>query len=166
MDRRELILARIKEALNELKALNVTPIVGSGPFVQSVYRNRAPLLEDDRPALYLLDGIEDVGSPIGGYTTQRSTFSRPAFMVMHPQILAVLRQRIPDHVDEYGPLLSQYRVALIKIILEDSELVSLVTSNGQIAYQGSETDMQWLNSMEGKLYMKFAFTYPLITSEL
>jgi len=166
MDRRELILVRVEEVLNELKALNVTPIVGSAPFVQSVYRNRAPLREDARPALYLFDGIEDVGSPAGGYTTQRSTFSRPAFMVLRPQVWAVLQQRIPDLASEYGPLLSQYRIQLIKMLLEDSELVSLVTSNGQIAYQGSDTDMQSGSSMEGQLQMKFAFTYPLITSEL
>jgi hypothetical protein len=157
---------RIEEALNELKALNVTPIVGGGVFVESVYRNRAPLRDYARPALYLFDGPEDIGSPVGGYTTQRSTFSRPAFMVMHPQVFAVLNQRIPDKSDEYGPLLSQYRIALIKTLLEDSELISLVTSNGQIAYQGYDTDMKTLSSMEGQLQMLFAFTYPLITSEL
>jgi hypothetical protein len=68
-----------------------------------------------------------------------------------------------------GPLISQYRAAMISAILNDQSLVALVGANGQIIYERMETDMQTgstVGALGATVMFQFALTYVLNPSQL
>lgn len=153
IDRRELILARLETLLAS---------IDDAP-AENVFRNRAVLPEDKRPAMVLLDGVEDV-SLSGGPKSSRGPAAY--FCTLRPQIFAVLQRREIPEAGQIGPELSQYRVAIMAAVMHDDDLLEIVETNGMIEYSGSETDMQTGSTMEGQLQMNFAFRYRLDPQEL
>lgn len=153
IDRREMILVKLEALLGDITEAPA----------ENVFRNRAVLPEDKRPAMVLLDGVEDVQLS-GGPKSMRGP--APSLAVLRPQIFAVLKRREIPEAPLIGPELSLYRRAIIAAVIYDEDLRELVTTNGMIEYQGSETDMQSGSSMEGQLQINFAFRYPLIPQDL
>lgn len=161
-DRRELILTRIHEILGE-----VAPELGVNS--PNVYRNRGvvPAEPNELPALILLDGTEV--SEIGGRTSTRQPNAlvwRPGIAILRPQIWSCLKVRTLDEWAEVGPEMSLQRRVLFKAITTDTTIISLLSTNGHIEYNGCDTDMQTGSMMEGQLMLNFAFHYLLDPSEL
>lgn len=152
MDKREAILARI------LVILQGIPLqVG---YVQhSVFRNRGELPEGKRPAIVLLDGVEEAVTPM---TTKGHTrFMAPAVIRMLPQIFVLLKPRmLPDNAG-VGEEINTFRAAVIKAMNDDATLIQLCGSNGQLALQRFETDMQTGSTLQGEMRFDFAIDYVL-----
>lgn len=155
--RKELLLVRIQEIMVDVQ----TDLGGSA---DNVFRNRGEIPPPMRPGMTLLDGNER--TILGGNATKRMGRVRPSVMALEPQIWTLLAPRPLSAADELGPELSSYVVAFLKAIPDDPSILALISENGQVIYQGHETDMQSGSSMEGQLLMKFAFHYLLDPSEL
>jgi hypothetical protein len=153
-DTREAILTRLETVLG-----NITGIT-------AVYRDRGEMPIEKLPAAILLDGSEIIAQQI---TPNKSVRMPPAIFTLVPQIFIVLKPRDDmtnttlDGVEApIGPEISAYRLQVIDAIVNDSELLSLVGSNGQILYRGADTDMQSGSSMVGQLQMHFDFNYVFV----
>lgn len=149
-DRREEVLARIEQILIEM----ATGIDGL-----NVYRDRAEFEVEELPALVLLDGTEE--------TEIKSKDKRG------PQIMRLLTQifYVPIPPENQlnvgiGPLLSDYRVRMIKAVMTDYPLKDLIGDNGYVEYRGMETDMQSGGEVKGQSRIDFAFAYVLNFNEL
>lgn len=161
-DRREEILARLYEILLEQAA-------ALGVNLPNVFRNRGvvPAEPNELPALVLLDGSEV--SSIGGRTSTRQPnllVWRPGIAVLRPQVWSLLKRRSLDEWAEIGPEMSLQRRTLFKAITTDTTIISLLSTNGHIEYNGCDTDMQTGSMMEGQLMLNFSFHYLLDPSEL
>jgi hypothetical protein len=156
VDKRELILLRLCAS------------IGATPGVAAVYRDRGDFPTDKLPLAIVLDGIERkiLGSEALGRTTPGSRRVSPSIMGLNPQIFFVLRPVPQREADTLGPLLSDWRAKLLKAILADQQLLSLVGPNGDIEYLGSETDMQTGRSMEGQLQINVQFRYVFNPADL
>lgn len=148
-DRREAILARLKVVLETISGLQV-------------FRNRGELTEDKRPGIMLFDGDE---------LADERAFDRgrlakaPNRVKLTPQVYLLLQQRKPDNF-EVGSDISNWRILILKAVLLDTSLQTIVGSVGEIHYDGCVTDLGRGRAMDGELGLQFTFTYPLIPSEL
>lgn len=138
-------------------------LLGSVEGITAVYRDRAEMPVEKLPAVILLDGSENISQQI---MPNKSVRMPPAIFTLAPQIFVVLKPRDDmsnttlDGVSApIGPELSAYRVKVISTVINDPTLLSLVGSNGQILYRGSDTDMQSGSSMIGQIQMHFEFNY-------
>lgn len=157
------MIDRRADILDRIEAILIQAIADvDGVLEPNVFRNRGDVPTELRPAMVLLDGLENTvltkPSPRGGPSS--------SIMAMRPEIYALLRRRDLLNTDEYGPELAQYRNSILTRILYDGPLLSLLGNNGGIVYNGFETDMQSGSFMRGELLMKFTFHYPLIPSDL
>lgn len=153
-DIRESILVRLEDVLGGIAGIT------------SVYRDRAEMPIEKLPAAILLDGSEFVAQEIPPHKFVKMP---PALFTLVPQIFIVLKPRDDmtnttlDGADApVGPELSDYRNKVIAAVVNDPTLLSLVGSNGQITYRGSDTDMQSGSSMVGQIQLHFHFNYTLI----
>lgn len=147
IDRREAILVRIEAVLETVDGL------------ETVARNRGLLDNDDRPAAVLLDGDEQERNPrVGRNVTGRQAMT-PVMMTMRPQVFVVLKNKKPAN-DGQGTLLNTVRTAIIQAIANDATLQTLVGSNGDMVYNGCETDMKSGAGLDGQARMDFSLTYP------
>lgn len=149
--KREQILARLEVLLATI------------PGITAAYRNRAEFPDDKLPAAVLLDGSERIIEQVAQYKSVRMP---PAIMVLMPQVFVILKPR--DDLSNttlggisapIGEELSTYLDRVITAVVNDPTLVSLVGSNGQISYRGSETDMATGSSIVGQLRVDFDFHY-------
>lgn len=145
-DRREQILCRLTELLGTIDGINL------------VARNRDEISEKSRPAIMLLDADESVEIGPDGAKPPRS----PALISMTPEIYVILGAT----PEEVGSILNAFRARIIKAILTDETLSSLVGPNGQIRYDGCATGLSRGRSMEGEMGLSFSFIYPLIPAQL
>lgn len=67
---------------------------------------------------------------------------------------------------DVGPLLNGFRLALIKAVTQDADLLAVVGSAGDIRYDGCSTETAKGERIEGGLALNFRFVYPLIGREL
>ena len=153
-DVRESIITRLETVLGGIEGIT------------AVYRDRAEMPIEKLPAAVLLDGSETLAQEI---TANKFVRMPPAIFTLMPQIFIVLRPRDDmtnttlDGADApIGPELSTYRNRVITAVVNDPTLLSLVGSNGQILYRGSDTDMQTGSSMVGQIQMHFNFNYVFI----
>lgn len=161
MDRRERILIRLFELLQEL-----TAALDTGWFC---VRNRGELPDDYRPAIVLLDGDEATGLPAQITQGRGQLRTPPIVMEMRPQIFAVLKDNEPKNDGVGSTLSSTRRLILPKLlpsVVGDSTLKQLVGANGYIRYEGFLTDMASGRSMRGEGQFIFAFGYVLRLDEL
>ena len=150
-DRRELVLVRLMAIL-----ANVPPI-------QVVVRNRGELPADKRPAIVLLDADETARMQVA--QSRGRLVAAPCLVDMTPEIYVVMNLREPPN-DLIGTDMNTMRVAIMRAIYADEDLKKILSSNGDIRYVGTVTDMASGRSMEGQMHIRIAFTYPLLPSEL
>lgn len=144
MDRREDILARLL-------------VVAQGlPGMTAAVRNAGGLSDDKRPAVVILDA-DEVAEPAAD-----SRGRGPQMVTMTPEIYILLSGAPAD----VGTQINAMRAGLIKAVLDDAALQTLVTTNGAIRYEGCATGLARGRSMEGEMGVSIGFTYPLRTNEL
>lgn len=134
--------------------------------VVSVYRNRAALPEDKRPAVYVLDGDEENNMPDKGTNRGRGPDTQHTyFIALRPEIHVALDQRLPMNI-EVGEDLSDYLAFIQHLVTNDEVLNDLVTRNGDIVYQSCRSDLAIGRDMRGQLQINFAIVYPAMMSQL
>jgi len=153
MDRREAILARL---------FTVAGIPAHTPPFTTRVRNRAMIDPDKRPTFVMLDGTE---SEAASQPNRGRVALSPSIMILRPQLFVLLKTQKPTN-ETVGQLLNEYRVAMLKAIGEDPELLELVGDNGNIRYHGCLTDLQSGSSMEGQMQLNLSLSYPLNPFEL
>ncbi len=151
MDRREQILERLFVICQTISG------------VQAVVRNRGELPATKRPAIVLLDGDEVAREPV--QQRQGRLTLAPNLIDLTPEIYAIMDQREPSN-EGIGPDMNSLRVLLLLAISGDQELAAILGSNGEIKYNGCNTDMASGRSMEGQMMLSMTFTYALRMSDL
>lgn len=163
-DRRELILARTFELLQDISGFN------------TVVRNRGILqLENDLenpslPACYLLDAHEQgmLGQEIGGGPRLPSNrpIKVPDLMSMSPEIY-VQEVLVKPHNEGIGGKLNGWRIKILNALFNDQQLQDYVAvPNGTIRYMGCTTDLAAGQSFNGQMKIMITFVYPVVFSEL
>jgi hypothetical protein len=145
--------------LSMLRTLNSLAQVDG---VKSVFRNRGEVPADKLPAAVLLDGKEVIKISTAGHGGMRV----PSVFTLSPQIFIVLKPRDDINNDGVGEELSAFRVQILKLIRDDDTLAALLGSNGEVVYEGHDTDMQTGSTMQGQMQMNFTFSYVLNPSDL
>ena len=145
-DRRELILVRLLEI-----AKGIEGIAGA-------FRNRDELSEKQRPAIVILDADEAADDADPGSRPARS----PRRVAMTPEIYILLGAKPED----LGSTINTLRARFVKAVLSDTQLISIVGTNGDIRYEGCATALARGRSMEGEMGVSFSFTYVLRPEEL
>lgn len=151
LPRREEILAQLFTTLDGMKA-------GQPSLdIQTVKRNRGLLDNDMRTALVLLDGDEQ--TIVTGDRRGRQKMS-PVLVRMRPQVFAILKIKKPQN-EGVGTDLNTLRAAIIKAFADDAQLLALIGPNGDLSYDGCETDLKTGSSLEGQIQMNFSIVTAL-----
>ena len=146
-DKRELILLRLIEVAEAV------------PGVATVVRNRDEISERSRPAIAVFDGDETADER----ADQQGHGGRaPNIIEMTPELM-ILLGATPATV---GSMLNGLRAQLVKAVLIDAQLNSLVGTNGRVRYAGCSTQLGHGRSMEGFMAVNFAFSYVLRPEQL
>ena len=145
-DRREMILTRLLEI-----AVGVDGIV-------TVFRNKDEISERQRPAIVILDADEAADDAVPSSRPSRA----PRRVAMTPEIYILLGAK----PEELGSVINALRARFVKSVLGDSQLGSIVGTNGDIRYEGCATALARGRSMEGEMGVSFSFTYVLRPEEL
>ena len=145
-DRREMILTRLLEI-----AVGVDGIVAA-------FRNKDEISEKQRPAIVILDADEAADDTDPGSRPARS----PRRVAMTSEIYILLGAK----PEELGSVINALRARFVKSVLGDSQLGSIVGTNGDIRYEGCATALARGRSMEGEMGVSFSFTYVLRPEEL
>ncbi len=146
IDRREMILSRLLE------------IAGSTEGIVAAFRNKDEISERQRPAIVILDADEAADDADPGSRPARS----PRRVAMTPEIYILLGAK----PEELGSVINLLRARFVKSVLGDSQLGSIVGTNGDIRYEGCATALARGRSMEGEMGVSFSFTYVLRPEEL
>ena len=145
-DRREMILSRLLEI-----AVGVDGIVAA-------FRNKDEISEKQRPAIVILDADEAADDADPSSRPSRA----PRRVAMTPEIYILLGAKPED----LGTAINTLRARFVKSVLGDSQLASIVGSNGDLRYEGCATALARGRSMEGEMGVSFSFTYVLRPEEL
>jgi hypothetical protein len=147
-DKREVIFRRLVE------------IAKTVPGIVAVFRNKDEISDRQRPCIVILDADEaaDDGDPSG--MTRRP--NAPRRVAMTPELYVMLGAK-PEKI---GTELNIFRAAILKALLTDAALASLVGTNGDIRYEGCATALARGRVMEGEMGLSFTFTYVLRPDEL
>ena len=145
-DRREMILTRLLEI-----AVGVDGIVAA-------FRNKDEISEKQRPAIVILDADEAADDADPSSRPSRA----PRRVAMTPEIYILLGAK----PEELGSVINALRARFVKSVLGDSQLGSIVGTNGDIRYEGCATALARGRSMEGEMGVSFSFTYVLRPEEL
>lgn len=148
-DRREEILERLKAVL---ESLSTETLFGGTPIT---FRNRGEIPTDKLPAMVLLDGSETMKISTAGKGGARV----PTVFTLEPQIFIVLRPRETIENDGVGEELSLMRMKVLKAIIYDEPLKALLGGNGELVYDGHETDLQTGNAILGSMQLRLQLTY-------
>lgn len=137
-------------------------ICGGVEGVNAVGRNTLDVSELLRPAVIVLDGMEQVATaPLTDY--RAPTVSKRQLMQLVPQIIIALRG---NSGGEGGALLTLYRNRVLAAILNDATLQASVTTNGGIRYTGCVVPPPDAEGREFRIDLNLTFTYPFNLSEL
>jgi hypothetical protein len=149
VNRREEILARLFVILSGITG------------IETAVRNRGLLDNDMCPAISLLDGDENSQS-LGGTHQRTSGRGRqrmsPGIVTLHPQVFLLLKLKKPANL-LVGETLNVFRGTIIKAIAGDGVLLSLITANGDITYDGCETDLKTGMEMSGQMQLSFSISH-------
>lgn len=160
LDRREAILQRLLAIGDEISG------------IAKAYRNHGPaqtgLLGVPRPAYLLFDGSSRLTQDV---KMHKSTRMPPTIWVMSPQIVVLLEnrdtvenERLDGVVRPIGPEISQWSQLLNDTIINDSQLLDLVTVNGTHYLSAIETDLKvgrTVGAYGAWLMMLYEFYYPV-----
>jgi hypothetical protein len=139
INRREEVLARVFAILE-----------GIDGFATKA-RNRGLLDNDALPGVVLLDGDETSTKLADGRGRQRMS---PVVASMHPQVFVLLKTKQPTNQD-VGQNLNAFRGEIIRAISGDAQLIALIGPNGDITYDGCETDLKSGGAMVGEMRLDF-----------
>lgn len=121
-------------------------LLAAVPGVRGVWRDRADIKRDMTPAILLLDGNE---RRLTVFSSRSGVQMPPAIFQLKPQVAIVLPPRdvlnnltLNGQPLAIGPSLSAYRTLIVSTILDDQNLVNLLSPSGQLAYDGYDTDMR------------------------
>lgn len=147
-DKREAILVRLLE------------IAKAVPGIAAALRNTDEISEKQRPCILILDADEaaDDADPSGLSRHPNA----PRRVGMTPEVYVMLGAK-PEHI---GTQLNVFRAVILKAVLTDTALASLVSSNGDIRYEGCATALARGRMMEGEMGLSFTFTYVLRPNDL
>ena len=145
-DRREMILTRLLEI-----AVGVEGIVAA-------FRNRDEISEKQRPAIIILDADDAADDADPSSRPSRA----PRRVAMTPEIYILLGAKSED----LGTAINTLRARLVKAILMDPSLLTILGSSGDARYEGCATALARGRSMEGEMGVSFSFTYVLRPEEL
>ena len=147
-DKREQILVRLLSVAQGL------------PGIAAAFRNKDEISDRQRPCIVILDADEaaDDTDPSG----MARRFNAPRRVGMTPEIYLMLGAK-PEDV---GTAINSFRAAFIKAVLTDSELATIVGSNGDIRYEGCATGLARGRNMEAEMGLSFTFSYILRPDEL
>jgi hypothetical protein len=151
MDRRELILAR-------LLAIAVD-IVG----VDRAVRNTNEITGKTAPAIVINDGDEHVHEDSNA---PRNALGNPAVMREFVQMEPSIQFLVGLPMKDVGTTINQYRAQIVPTIVQDSQLASAVSGDGEIRYTGCTMETQHGEKREGRMLLHFMFIYPLSVTEL
>ena len=130
--------------------------------VKSVFRNRAVVENEYRPAIVLLDGRQEKLTT----TTGRSRMPMVNMRLL-PQIFVLLQLRENIKNEGVGEELSAFETKVLVALFTDGQLWELLGGeSGAIEYESLDTDMQTGSSMEGQQQLGVAFTYIFDPDEL
>ncbi len=146
MDKREDVLVRLLAILRT--------VVG----VQVVERNKDIASDWNLPAITLKDGDEDAADDFDPGHPPRT----PLMIVMVPALFV----RLGDTPDGVGTELNKMRARILKAILTDTELKTIVGTNGQIRYEASAPSLAHGREILGEMGMVFRIVYVLNPSLL
>lgn len=122
-------------------------------------RNVLDLTESRMPAVVVLEGNEE---PSEAVEPRRRNPQAPIVMTMVPELCIVDTR--PS--DELGTNLNTIRAALIKAVYEDSQLRTILGTNGWLTYRGLESDLGIGRAMLGRMSLRFAITYVIYPDQL
>lgn len=146
-DRRERILAQL------------LVVAKSVDGVKKAVRNQKGLSDDQMPGIVIYDSDEDADDRDVGRSRPPNA---PNMVTMTPEILLLLAG-LPENV---GEEINSFRAKFLKAVMTDSDLRTIVGSNGEIRYRGCATGLTQGRQMSGEMGVSFAFTYPLLPAEL
>lgn len=146
-DVRELILARLLKICEGIDG------------VAAAYRNKDEISEDKRPAIQIFDAAETTN--LGDAYVPKPARG-PNLVMMTPELVVLLGAE-PKNV---GSDINALRMKVLKAVMDDATLKSLVGSNGMVRYDGCETGLMHGRSMEGDMSLSFSFVYPLLPQDL
>lgn len=153
--RREALLVHLFEVLKTV------------PDVRSTWRNKAALPNDERPAVYLLDGDETNANPDLGTNRGRGPSpAHPYLLHLLPQIHIALDDRTVENNTTVGPDLNKLLEEIQYRITHDDELRELVTANGDIVYLGLQSDLGVGRTMLGQYQINWRLQYPANMDQL
>lgn len=140
-DKREDILARLKAVFAAI------------PGIDYVGRNEDAADDDRRPAIFMFDADEmaDDNDP-----PARAPMS-PRRIAMTPEVYVIVGGK-PEDV---GTVVNGFRAAVIKAVLSDAALNTLVGTNGHIRYEGAVTALGKGRQMIAECTLAFTFNYLL-----
>jgi hypothetical protein len=144
-DLRESVLARLADIL-----------AGVSDFL-TVARNLDELPETKRPCAILIDG-DEVRTP----DTQGRN-GQPIMIDMSPVVSIGVSADDPADV---GPAVSSLRAQVIKAVLFDAQLYTILGANGRIIYDGATSKLSHGSILNGDVELRFVFTYPLKPRDL
>ena len=147
MDKREAILARLVD------------VAGSIAGIKTATRNQDEVSERARPAIAIFDADETADER----AEERGHSGRaPNIVEMSPETLILLG----GAAESVGTALNNVRAKLVKAVLTDAQLATLVGSNGRARYVGCSTHLGHGRSMEAAMSVQFAFAYVLRPDQL
>jgi hypothetical protein len=161
-DKAEKIKLRLKALLDTLVG------TADGQFRTS-WRNRAavdPYSSDDPndtdrvaqlPCVILLDGKEVPKLRTTGHNVNGRA---PATtMTLLPQVFIILMPRENGTNEGVGEELSAFRIKILDKLFNDQSLIALMGDNGELEYQGYDTDLQTGSAIEGQMRLDVALSY-------
>jgi hypothetical protein len=152
-------LASREDILNQIE-LVLSGISG----VMTCARDRGLLEEDEKPAIIMLDGREDLAQT--DVVRHKSVRMPPAIFKLQPQIFVILPQRdtasnltVNGQPAPIGPELSAWRDMVLGALINDATLLTMIGTEGQITYRGMQTDMQTGATLAGQMQLFVDFHY-------
>ncbi len=141
-DQRELILVR-------LLAIYKTVL-----DVKRVSRNEQVAEDWEFPAILLLDADEESEDDV---SNRSRPINRVSMVVMTPETY-ILFGGLPENV---GSELNRFRARVVKAVLTDTELATLVGTNGDVVYLGCATSLTRGRELIGDIGLNFSIKYLL-----
>lgn len=140
-DKREDILARI------------LVVASSAPGVVHGQRNEIGLKRNQQPGVVLLDGDEEI------VTSQRIKTPVLAPQIMRMRLGLFVQTKDMQPQPAMGTLLNTLRVSIIKTLVNDVPLRTLLGTNGKLEYTGVITDLKAGAAISGEMNLGFTCSY-------
>lgn len=149
-DRREAILAQL------------LVIATTTPGVKTAARNRDAPSDEELPAIIIYDGDEATLETDDAPGDLRRPSAKPRRVAM----TATLEISLGAQPEDVGTDVNVLRAYMIRTILQDATLLSLVQDGKGIHYLGASMGSDLGRALQANMILNFAFTYLLSVSDL